>query len=1679
VICSTLSDLKRLFWIAPMLSCGLAFSQNGSLLITEPTPSKDGTIVTSSPAISLKGTVAWAGGDMRVLWNNDRGFSDLATVTLAADHKTVLWNSTSAIPLLPGINHVRVRALGPSGAASFVNIFYAPQTPITPPVFRTTFLHGKQITYEVRDGLAIYQSDMVLGKAADVAAGALNAHPATNSQSSVRPNSITIAPNFFSPGGLWPVVNGVARVPYTITNVSSANTNNINAAIAESNTQLAGVVQWEPANSSDANLVNFDFDPTNLSGACEANVGMIGGTQTIGGSVNCTTTTIMHEMGHALGLFHEQSRADRNTYVNYMEQNIDKSNHGNFDIIGSSSVDSGLYNYASIMEYGPFSFNKDGVSPTLETIPAGMVLGTTLPQYTTGDLDGIMRLYAHAPSAITVDTNPTGLQVIVDGTTCAAPCVFTNWTIGSEHTLSVPSANQTLQTLSGQNYIFGRWNAVMTGTLTAQSVTVTNSAGNGTLLSPTTSPAITNYLASFIPIHPYSPVVSQNDGAISTSPAPSSIIINGTPTNYYQDRQLVTFTVTPNSGYSFDFWGNVDLFNLYANPLTFYITSNFDSSLNGNPTTAVVVSDPVTTITASSPDTAATGLLPGIFPGFAIGVVDGSGNTSTAYTPVNFDASFNGAGFAAGKKVTFSTTAAQSPVTTNIGYQFSDWTGAGSPSGDSLSVTVPASGKSTSTANYTASFRSIVEPSLFCPNSSYDNELMVTSSPAGTNVNPQDTSDGDLDAFFTAGTVNFTAVTGATGLSFVGWSQDLASGGTTNPLSFALTGQVFGTANFNISGAAPLTIASVSPVTATSAAVNLTVTGTGFSTTASNLYTYYVDPSTGYYMYRSNTPTPAGSSTETIVTLDAGDVATAGYYQIVVLNAVTSGCNPSAVATFAVANSAGAPVLGITKSHVGNFNPGQQNAQYTVMVSNVGKGSIGDPVTVTENVPSGETLVSMSGSGWTCASGGYTCTRSDSLMPGMSYGAITVTVNVASNASSPQVNSVTVTGGGSASATATDSTTIDVAVPNVVGDTQSAAATAIQNAGLAVGTVTMMSSGTVPSGDVISESPAAGTFVSPGSAVNLVVSTGVTLKSIAVTPTSPAIVKGDKQQFTAIGTYSDGSTQNLTNSVTWVSGTTSVATINSTGLATGVAAGTSNTTASMSGVTSPADELTVASLSSSATYAGLDAATQGLWTGKYGANGYLIANDTTSPPSYATVSLTGDSTYTWAGASSANCPRGLQVSSGSANCIGSAYYSSSSFSINVNLTDGNTHRVSLYLVDWDSTARAETISILDAASNEVLDTQSFANFHNGAYAVWNIQGHVLIQVTKTAGNNAVVAGIFFDAAPPSAATYSGLDTTTQGTWTGKYGADGKVIANDLSALPAYATASLTGDTVYTWAAASSANCPRALQVSSGSANCIASTYYSGSSFTINLNLLDGNAHRIALYLLDWDSTARAESISVLDATSNAVLNTQTFSSFHNGEYAVWNVQGHVLIQVTRTGGSNGVVAGIFFDTAPTSATYSGLDTTTQGTWTGKYGSNGEIVANGANTTPGLATVSLTDDTAYTWAASTTDVRALQTSSGASSRIASAFYSSSSFVVNLNLTDGNVHKISLYLLDWDGSARSETVSVVDAENNAVLNTQSFSSFHNGEYAVWNVQGHVLIQVTRTGGSNAVVSGIFVD
>ena len=83
--------------------------------------------------------------------------------------------------------------------------------------------------------------------------------------------------------------------------------------------------------------------------------------------------------------------------------------------------------------------------------------------------------------------------------------------------------------------------------------------------------------------------------------------------------------------------------------------------------------------------------------------------------------------------------------------------------------------------------------------------------------------------------------------------------------------------------------------------------------------------------------------------------------------------------------------------------------------------------------------------------------------------------------------------------------------------------------------------------------------------------TSATLSSIAVNPANPSIVAGATQPFTATGTFSGGSQQDVTKSVSWTSSTPAVATIASNGVASGVASGLSTITATLGSVSGTAN----------------------------------------------------------------------------------------------------------------------------------------------------------------------------------------------------------------------------------------------------------------------------------------------------------------------------------------------------------------------------------------------------------------------------------------------------------------------------------------------------------------------------
>jgi RHS repeat-associated protein len=125
-------------------------------------------------------------------------------------------------------------------------------------------------------------------------------------------------------------------------------------------------------------------------------------------------------------------------------------------------------------------------------------------------------------------------------------------------------------------------------------------------------------------------------------------------------------------------------------------------------------------------------------------------------------------------------------------------------------------------------------------------------------------------------------------------------------------------------------------------------------------------------------------------------------------------------------------------------------------------------------------------------------------------------------------------------------------VPDVTGLTEAEAGAALGARGLVTGNVTTENSDTVPAGLVIRHSPVADTVVPRGSAVDLVISAGVAvpvLSSIAVTPANASVARGGTPQYTAIGTFTDAHTEDLTASVTWLSTNPAAASINAAGLA--------------------------------------------------------------------------------------------------------------------------------------------------------------------------------------------------------------------------------------------------------------------------------------------------------------------------------------------------------------------------------------------------------------------------------------------------------------------------------------------------------------------------------------------------
>ncbi|HEX6797483.1 MAG TPA: serine/threonine-protein kinase [Ktedonobacterales bacterium] len=171
------------------------------------------------------------------------------------------------------------------------------------------------------------------------------------------------------------------------------------------------------------------------------------------------------------------------------------------------------------------------------------------------------------------------------------------------------------------------------------------------------------------------------------------------------------------------------------------------------------------------------------------------------------------------------------------------------------------------------------------------------------------------------------------------------------------------------------------------------------------------------------------------------------------------------------------------------------------------------------------------------------------------------------------------------------------------------------------------------------------------------------------------------------------------------------------------------------------------------------------------------------------------------------------------------------------------------------------------------------------------------------------------------------------------------------------------------------------------------------------------------------------------------------------------------------------------------AQFIGMDTATQGTWRGHYGSLGYSIFQDSASIPSWITIAGSKTfpySTYTWVGSTSDPRALQKVEDSNTRIAATWYTGSSYTLTITFSDDTTyHQVALYCLDWDSYGRGQTVQVFDARTNTELSmkqlddSQQSPQLHNGVYLVWKVSGSITIKLTHTAGYNAVASGLFFD
>ncbi|KAK7086372.1 hypothetical protein SK128_012174 [Halocaridina rubra] len=190
------------------------------------------------------------------------------------------------------------------------------------------------------------------------------------------------------PSYRWP--NGVVSYEFS-SQYSASQMTTVRDSMDEYETLTSNCITFVER-TSESDYIYFTQDDNQ---GCYSYVGRIGGRQTINYPQWCLDThgSTLHEMLHALGFYHEQSRFDRDDYVTIMWQNIQSGAENNFNKYDSSVIGGfgESYDYGSVMHYSAYAFSSNGQKTIVTTDPnaeIGQRVGLSQ-----ADLNKLMNMY--------------------------------------------------------------------------------------------------------------------------------------------------------------------------------------------------------------------------------------------------------------------------------------------------------------------------------------------------------------------------------------------------------------------------------------------------------------------------------------------------------------------------------------------------------------------------------------------------------------------------------------------------------------------------------------------------------------------------------------------------------------------------------------------------------------------------------------------------------------------------------------------------------------------------------------------------------------------------------------------------------------------------------------------------------------------------------------------------------------------------------------------------------------------------------------------------------------------------------------------------------------------------------------------------------------------------------------